>query len=364
MVTADDNGYQRASPDNSTAARKNLPGNRAPPRASASSPPGSWPAWRQGNARGPGPRQVRVIVEQIKSQTHSSNVDSLVADLSSLRQIRVLARQFRERRDRLDVLINNAGGLWLERRLTEDGLEMTFAVNHLAYFLVTKLPAPLLEASARRGSSTSPRKPTAAPGSISTTCKARKATPAGRPTADQSWRTCYSPASWPAACKNGRDGKRAAPRLGSHRLRRQQRLERSALAARGQLVRTDPGTGSADGHLPRQLSRGPGPLRPVLRQRARSNIIRRVVRRGRGPALVGPERRIDRGDGGTLIAARPGPRVPGCQARHTSWHSTRLVETTLPQALMADAYPCASVLPWRAVHNSPQSSLQRCGARR
>jgi retinol dehydrogenase 14 len=52
-----------------------------------------------------------------------------------------LARQFREGHRRLDVLVNNAGGLWLRRERTEAGLERTFAVNHLASFLLTHLPA-------------------------------------------------------------------------------------------------------------------------------------------------------------------------------------------------------------------------------
>ena len=59
-----------------------------------------------------------------------------------------LARRFRERYPRLDVLVNNAGGIWLKRQLTVDGREMTFAVNHLAYFLLTHLLLDLLKASA------------------------------------------------------------------------------------------------------------------------------------------------------------------------------------------------------------------------
>jgi NAD(P)-dependent dehydrogenase (short-subunit alcohol dehydrogenase family) len=66
-------------------------------------------------------------------------LDLLVADLSSQRQIRALAVDFLEKYDRLDVLINNAGVLRGHRSVTEDGLETTFAVNHLAYFLLTSL---------------------------------------------------------------------------------------------------------------------------------------------------------------------------------------------------------------------------------
>jgi NAD(P)-dependent dehydrogenase (short-subunit alcohol dehydrogenase family) len=85
--------------------------------------------------------------EQIRAQTGNREVDGLLADLSSQQQIRELARQFGERASRLDVLINNAGGMWLKRELTVDGLEMTFAVNHLAYFLLTNLLLDTLRAS-------------------------------------------------------------------------------------------------------------------------------------------------------------------------------------------------------------------------
>jgi NAD(P)-dependent dehydrogenase (short-subunit alcohol dehydrogenase family) len=85
---------------------------------------------------------------QIQGETGSREAEALLADLSVQQQVRDLARQFLERHDRLDVLVNNAGGMWLERRLTADGLEMTFAVNHLAYFLLTDLLQGALRAAA------------------------------------------------------------------------------------------------------------------------------------------------------------------------------------------------------------------------
>jgi NAD(P)-dependent dehydrogenase (short-subunit alcohol dehydrogenase family) len=85
---------------------------------------------------------------QIQAQTGSREAEALLADLSAQQQVRDLARQFLERHARLDVLVNNAGGLWLERRLTTDGLETTFAVNHLAYFLLTELLQGALRAAA------------------------------------------------------------------------------------------------------------------------------------------------------------------------------------------------------------------------
>ena len=60
------------------------------------------------------------------------------ADLLRLAEIKRVAAQVAEREPRIDVLINNAGALFATRRLTEDGLECTFALNHMAYFVVTE----------------------------------------------------------------------------------------------------------------------------------------------------------------------------------------------------------------------------------
>jgi NAD(P)-dependent dehydrogenase (short-subunit alcohol dehydrogenase family) len=88
------------------------------------------------------------IARQIQTTTGNGRVEAILADLSSRQQVRDLAREFRDRHQRLDVLINNAGGMWLTRELTVDGLELTFAVNHVAYFLLTQLLLDLLKASA------------------------------------------------------------------------------------------------------------------------------------------------------------------------------------------------------------------------
>jgi retinol dehydrogenase 14 len=71
----------------------------------------------------------------------------LLYDLSSQRQVRELADQLHQRLDRLDVLVNNAGVDVGRREVTDDGLELTFAVNHLAPFLLTALVMDLLEAA-------------------------------------------------------------------------------------------------------------------------------------------------------------------------------------------------------------------------
>ena len=70
-----------------------------------------------------------------------------MADLSSQAEVRRLANQVKAATGRLDVLVNNAGLIRLERELTVDGLEMTFALNHLAYFLLTNLLLDTVKAS-------------------------------------------------------------------------------------------------------------------------------------------------------------------------------------------------------------------------
>ncbi len=78
----------------------------------------------------------------------SKNVELMLCDLSSQQQIRALTSAFKNRYDRLHVLINNAGLVLKTRQLTEDGLEMQFAVNHLAPFLLTNLLLDELKAGA------------------------------------------------------------------------------------------------------------------------------------------------------------------------------------------------------------------------
>ncbi len=71
------------------------------------------------------------------------------ADFASLRQVRALAERLAMRLDRLDLLVNNAGQINMHRRLSADGYELTFAVNHLAPFLLTRSLLPGLRSAAR-----------------------------------------------------------------------------------------------------------------------------------------------------------------------------------------------------------------------
>lgn len=86
--------------------------------------------------------------DEIRATTGNSRVDFVAADLSSQRQVRQMAAEIIARYDRLHVLINNAGAILLQRQLSEDGLEMSFAVNHLAPFLLTNLLLDRLKQSA------------------------------------------------------------------------------------------------------------------------------------------------------------------------------------------------------------------------
>jgi NAD(P)-dependent dehydrogenase (short-subunit alcohol dehydrogenase family) len=85
---------------------------------------------------------------EIKTKSGNEAVDLLLADLSSQESIRQLAENFLQRYTKLHVLINNAGMSSLRRRETVDGLEVTFAVNQLAPFLLTNLLLDVLKASA------------------------------------------------------------------------------------------------------------------------------------------------------------------------------------------------------------------------
>ena len=84
----------------------------------------------------------------IREASHNPAVEYLVADLSSQEQVRRLAEEFKRRHQRLDVLVNNAGALHMTRQYSADGIEMTFALNHLSYFLLTNLLVDVLMASA------------------------------------------------------------------------------------------------------------------------------------------------------------------------------------------------------------------------
>jgi len=89
-----------------------------------------------------------MVVSQLRQQTGNAQIEFMRADLSSQKEIRALAEQFKRKYARLDVLVNNAGIVKIFREESVDGIEMTWAVNHLAYFLLTNLMLDVLNASA------------------------------------------------------------------------------------------------------------------------------------------------------------------------------------------------------------------------
>jgi len=97
---------------------------------------------------GRNPKEGSEAQQQVKKETGGELPDLLIADLADQGQIRRLASEISSRHDQLDVLINNAGTYQKNHKLTPEGVEMTFAVNYLAPFLLTHLLLPLLTKNA------------------------------------------------------------------------------------------------------------------------------------------------------------------------------------------------------------------------
>ncbi|MQA26711.1 MAG: SDR family NAD(P)-dependent oxidoreductase [Micromonosporaceae bacterium] len=94
------------------------------------------------------PARTSAAAAEVTRRAGSAPVTTLLCDFASQAAIRRLASEIHERHDRLDVLVNNAGAVNKTRRVTSDGIEATFAVNHLGYFLLTNLVTDLLTRSA------------------------------------------------------------------------------------------------------------------------------------------------------------------------------------------------------------------------
>ena len=92
--------------------------------------------------------RAEAVAADIRAAADNPVVDAFAADMSSQAEVRRLAREVLDAYPRLDVLVNNVGGFWTHRHVTADGLEHTFALNHLAPFLLTLLLLDRLEASA------------------------------------------------------------------------------------------------------------------------------------------------------------------------------------------------------------------------
>ncbi len=93
--------------------------------------------------------KTQKVGDEIKTLSGNSNIDHLIADLSSMAEVRRIAAEFLGKYQRLDVLLNNAGAVFSEYRESADGYEMTFALNHISYYLLTNLLLDTLKLTAR-----------------------------------------------------------------------------------------------------------------------------------------------------------------------------------------------------------------------
>ena len=143
--------------------------------------------------------RAEAAAAEIRDATGNPLVDAFAADLSSQAEVRRVAAQVLDAYPRLDVLINNVGGFWATRHVTADGLEHTFAVNHLAAFLLTDCCSTGSRPAHRRGVVMVSSGPSRWDRSTSRTCRASAATRGSRPTTSRSWPASCSPTSSPGA---------------------------------------------------------------------------------------------------------------------------------------------------------------------
>ena len=104
---------------------------------------------------GRNPEKTERVAAELTATAGGKEVAFLLGDLSVLADVRAVAARFKEQHARLDVLLNNAGALFAKHQLTPDGYELTFALNHLGYFLLTRELMPLLQHPGARVVSTS-----------------------------------------------------------------------------------------------------------------------------------------------------------------------------------------------------------------
>ena len=92
--------------------------------------------------------KTRKVSIDIKTLSGNRDIDFLIADLSSMAEVRRIADEFLGLHQRLDVLLNNAGAVFSEYRASADGYEMTFALNHISYYLLTHLLLDIIKLTA------------------------------------------------------------------------------------------------------------------------------------------------------------------------------------------------------------------------
>jgi retinol dehydrogenase 12 len=97
---------------------------------------------------GRNPQKTAAAAEEICQASGNPSIHYLIGDLSTKSGVETVAQAFRSNHNNLHILVNNAGAVFLHRQESADGIEMTFALNHLAYFYMTYLLLDLIKASA------------------------------------------------------------------------------------------------------------------------------------------------------------------------------------------------------------------------
>jgi NAD(P)-dependent dehydrogenase (short-subunit alcohol dehydrogenase family) len=95
------------------------------------------------------PERVAMTLPKIRRANPSEDHKVHIADLSRIEEMKRVAKEITSAEPQIDVLVNNAGAMFGSRQLTEDGLEKTFALNHMSYFVVTNMLLPNLKSGAR-----------------------------------------------------------------------------------------------------------------------------------------------------------------------------------------------------------------------
>src|SRR5262245_32110003 len=101
---------------------------------------------------GRNPERSKAALKEIQAHAPAARVDMVIADFSLMSETLRAAQEIRALTDRIDVLLNNAGGIRKDIEVTAEGNEATFAGDHLGPFLLTRELLPLLRAAAKRSS--------------------------------------------------------------------------------------------------------------------------------------------------------------------------------------------------------------------
>ena len=256
-------------------------------------------------------KRVDATVAMIREQSDNDEVRGLLADLSTLDAtvrhapsgMRQLAQEFRRRYSRLDVLLNNAGAAYHERAETVDGIERTFALNHLAYYQLSRRLLDMLQASA-------PARIVNVSSDAHRQVKAldfdnidgRKAWGLRGFTPLRAVQTGQPPLHARAGAAPGgqrRDGQRAASGGGRDGyIPRYRRADRLRLRHPGAALHEEAGTGRRHPGVAGDGGRGRADQRRLLRESPAARAFGGGARRRRGAASVGAQRGVVRAVGG------------------------------------------------------------------